>query len=112
MDGSSSGLYANKKSYDCGRYHAAAAQTNLNKWVKKMFAGKNLENLDAALHECDGICFGLLGPQLQQVDIPWILPRTLAYLFGMNIPQEYHCEGQTRMLEQPCGRILCSLLLY
>lgn len=39
------------------------------------------------------MCFGLLGPWLHQVDIPWILSWTLAYLFGMNISLEYHCAG-------------------
>lgn len=34
-----------------------------------MFFGKNLENWDLAMHECDCICFESLGPTLYQVDI-------------------------------------------
>lgn len=111
-DGSSSELCANKKIMWLW-WVPSCSCTNSNKWVNKMFAGKNLENfLDAALHEYDCICFCLLGTQLHQVDTPWILSWTLAYLFGMNIPLEYHCEEQTRMLEQPCGKRLCPPVLY
>lgn len=40
-----------------------------------MCFGKNLENLDSAIQECDRICFGPLGPMLYQVDIPWTFSR-------------------------------------
>lgn len=80
-----------------------------------MFFGKNLENLDSAMRECDCICFGPPGPMLYQVDIPWIFSWALVCRFGMSILLEQffrHCARQHGMMEELCGKRFCPLVSY
>lgn len=80
-----------------------------------MSFGKNLENLDSAMDECDYLCFGPLGPMLYQADIPWMFSWALAYWLGMSFPLEqfsHHCTKQYRMMEQLCNKRFCPLVAY